>query len=79
MTIMHIAIPDDLKDAFEKAYPGETIEQAVERLLRAEVAKRQQMSHSDSASLVEQFRRIREQTPSTSDEEIRALREEGRP
>ncbi len=72
MTVMHIAIPDDLKDAFEKAYPGETIEQAVERLLRAEVEKHQSTPPSNRASLVEMARRIREGTQPTSDDEIRA-------
>lgn len=89
MTIMQIQIPDDLKEAFEKAFPGETIEQAVERLLRAEVARKPpatdvvkgsaSRTDKDVEALMEKFRRIRENSPPTSDEEIWALRQEGRP
>ena len=78
MTVMQIPIPDDLKEAFEKAFPGETIEQAVQRLLRAEVERRQVAPRSNQG-LVEMARQIRERTPPTSREEIRRLREEGRP
>jgi len=79
MTIMHIQIPDDLKEAFEKAFPGDTIEAAVERLLRAEVSKRRPALTPRAQALLEKIRSIRESTPPTSNEEIRALRHEGRP
>ena len=78
MTIMHIQIPDDLKEAFEKAFPAETLEQAVERLLRAEI-ERGQATAKGGQSLLERARRLREKSPPTSNEEIRALRHEGRP
>jgi hypothetical protein len=74
MTIMHIAIPDDLKEAFEKKFPGETIEQAVQRLLRKEVAD--QSTSTSNRSLVDMARSIRDQSPPTSDEEIWAIRQE---
>jgi hypothetical protein len=74
MTIMHIAIPDDLKDAFEKKFPGETIEQAVQRLLRAEVSKGSQTA--GQGSLVEMAKSIRENSQPTTDDEIWALRQE---
>jgi hypothetical protein len=73
MTIMHIAIPDDLKDAFEKKFPGETIEQAVQRLLRAEVGT---APAAERVSLVEMAKSIREKSQPTTDDEIWALRQE---
>jgi hypothetical protein len=90
MTIMHIAIPDDLKDAFRKKFPGEPIEQAVQRLLRAEVGKGSQTagarcdkltgtasrSPEAVAAFMEDLRRLRESTPPTSNEETWALRQE---
>jgi hypothetical protein len=80
MTIMNIVIPDDLKEAFEKAYPGETITQAIERLLRAEVARKPSVHKRpfDTQTLVEMARDIRDGTPSTSNIEICDVRQEGR-
>ena len=79
MTIMHIQIPDDLKEAFENAFPGETIEAAVERLLRAEVARQRPALPPRAQALLEAFDRIREKTTPISNDEIRRLRHEGRP
>jgi hypothetical protein len=90
MTIMHIAIPDDLVDAFEKKFPGETIEQAVQRLLRAEVGGVSPTAETrndkptgtasrtpdEVAAFMEDLRKLRESTPPTSNEEIWALRQE---
>ncbi len=79
MTIMHLKFPDDLVAAVQQVFPSETLEQVVERLLRAEVARRQSPADDGGQSLVEAFRRIREQTEPISDDEIRRLRHEGRP
>jgi len=79
MTIMHIQIPDDLKEAFENAFPGETIEQAFERLLRAELARRPMPRSPGSQSLVEAFKELSKNFPPMSHEELRRLRQEGRP
>ena len=77
MTIMQIPIPDDLKDAFEKAFPGETIEQAVERLLRAEVERRttdadRAKDHAQAFQHIRDF--AKDMNLSMSDDEFRAAR-----
>jgi hypothetical protein len=78
MTIMHIHIPDDLAEAFPKAFPSESLEQAFERWLRLEVARRQQMTPRAKA-IIEAFRRIREGSTPITDDDVRSLRHEGRP
>jgi hypothetical protein len=77
MTIMHINVPDDLAEAFPKAFPGESLELAFERWLRAEVARREQIKPRAKA-IMEAFRSIREASTPITDGEIRALRHEGR-
>ena len=79
MTIMHVQIPDDLMQAFEKAFPSESIEAAIERLLRAEVARTADPARPDPQAIMDAFARIRAQTEPTSNDEIRRLRHEGRP
>lgn len=77
MTTHYIPIAGELKVAFEKAHPGETVDQAVKQWLE------QQLPHAAAepkVSLVEQARRIREDMKlSLTDDEFRALRHEGRP
>ena len=79
MGLMQITIPEDLQEAFEKAVPGETIEQAVQRLLRAEILRNQQSPAPRSASLVQQFRELAASFGPVSNDEIRRAREAGRP
>lgn len=79
MSVMHIQIPDDLKEAFEKAFPGETVDAFVARMMREALSKRSEIEAKPRESLVEAFKKLREKFPPTSDEEIRRLREEGRP
>jgi DNA-binding IclR family transcriptional regulator len=80
MGMIQIQISDDVKAALEKSYPGETIEAAVERLLKAEVAKQPvPLTSAEIEAFMERVRRIRESGPSVSDDEIRRLRHEGRP
>lgn len=79
MTMIQLNISDDLKEAFDKAFPGETIEQVVERLLRAEVGRRPPPAPSEVEAYMERIRRIRESGPAIADDEIWKLRQEGRP
>jgi hypothetical protein len=78
MGIIQIQISDDVRAALEKAYPDETIEAAVERLLLEKVVPKP-AAVAANESLSDMARRIRSGTPPTSDDEIRALRHEGRP
>ena len=75
MTIMHIQIPDDLKEAIDKAFPSGTFEPALEEWIRSEVERRAALA-KDRAGLVESFRRLREKSIPTSNAEIRAIRDE---
>ena len=78
MTIMRINLPDDLKDAFEKAFPGESIEAVIERLIRDEVTRRKAASRPSGQGIVEAFKELKAKTTPISSDEIRRLREEGR-
>ena len=76
MTMMiQIGLPDDLVKAAEAAFPDGALQPAFEHWLRAEIEKRT-TANKRANDLLESFRRIREQTPPTSDEEIRAIRDE---
>ena len=81
MTIMQIPIPDDLKEAFEKAHPGETIEAAVERLLRAEVARTSRVfATQEAAKLFASITALAKgMNLQLTDDQFRTLRHEGRP
>ena len=79
MTIMHIQVPDDLVQAAKEVFPVGAVESAVAAWLKSEIERRQKAATLGSESLVEMARRIQEQTPPTSYDQIRALREEGRP
>jgi hypothetical protein len=89
MGMIQIQISDDVKAALEKAYPGETIEAAAERWLRERAAvdivakphvtkssPKGRKTPEEVAAFMEDLRKFRECTPSTSDEEIWALRQE---
>jgi hypothetical protein len=89
MGMIQIQISDDVKAALEKAYPGETIEAAAERWLREKVigdvtalphsAKprtKRSKTPEEVAAFMEDLRKFRERTPSTSNEEIWAMRQE---
>jgi hypothetical protein len=79
MTIMSINIDGDLKRSFEEAFPGEPIEKAIERLLRAEIARRRRRTPEEVERLLAEFDAMRAKSRPLSDEEIRRLRDEGRP
>ena len=79
MTAITINIADDLKRAFEKAYPDETIEAGVERVLRAEIDRRRTLrAPHEVDAILEAFARVQKLTKPLSDDEIRELRHEGR-
>ena len=78
MSVMHIQIPDDLRQAFETAFPGETVEAFVARMMREAISRKVQAGEAPRESLVDAFKRLSQQFPPMSDEEIRAARAEGR-
>ena len=74
MGTMNFSIPDDVKDAFNKAFDGENKSAIVTRLMiRAiEDAERRRKS----AGFVERIRLIRAKGRPVTEEEIRRVREE---
>lgn len=85
MTIMTIRIPDDVKEAFDKAFEGEDKDAIIARILR-EAAESKVRASAGSEEKAERLREaadaileLRKQPPYFSDAEIRQAREEGRP
>ncbi len=89
MGMIQIQISDDVKAALEKLYPGETIEAAAERWLREKLAggttiqphatelkTKRSKTPEEVAAFMEDLRKFREGSPSTTNEEIWALRQE---
>ena len=81
MGTMNFSIPDDVKEAFNKAFEGENKSAVVTGLMRRAIEERQQRAKQDDAfdALIEELLRARAQDPPMSDEEIRRIRVEGRP
>jgi hypothetical protein len=81
MTIMTIRIPDDVKEAFDKAFEGRDKDAIIADLIRraAAEAKSGEDRGSDE-SLVERFRKFRELSPIDANTdnpgEIREIREQ---
>ncbi len=81
MTIMTIRIPDDVKEAFDKAYEGQDKDAIIADLIRRAAEERaNDGTASPSGSLVERFAKFRERTsvkPDVADQdEIREIREQ---
>jgi cytochrome P450 len=74
-----INIPKDMETAFEEAFPGEDKATAIMRLIRAEIAKRQNggpVAEDSFDDLVAEVMRLRDEPPYFSDDEIRRARDE---
>jgi hypothetical protein len=80
MTIMQISVPDDVKEALEKAFPDEPIPQAIEQVLRNALAVYPHpIKKAEGRELYNSIRALAEEMKlQLSDDEIRALRHEGR-
>jgi hypothetical protein len=74
MATMNFSIPDDVKEAFNRAFEGENKSAVVTGLMRKAVEERERSRRS--ADLVERLRRIRARSRPVSDEEIRRARQE---
>jgi hypothetical protein len=82
MTIMTIRIPDDVAEAFAKAFEGEDKDAIIAQFIRDGLASRTKPAKAPAREavpdLVERFRKLREGMPAISQDEIRQLREEMR-
>ena len=71
---MNFSIPDEVKEAFNKAFEGENKSAIVSSLMRRAVEERERSRRS--ADFVERLRRIRARSRPVSDDEIRRARQE---
>jgi hypothetical protein len=74
MATINFSIPDDVKEAFNKAFDGENKSAVVANLLRKAVEEKERKRRS--ANLVERMRQIRADSNPMTDDEIRRAREE---
>jgi hypothetical protein len=86
MTIMTIRIPDDVKEAFDKAFEGEDKDAIIAQFIRDGLAAWGKKVETQAEDLAERRRKavdaileLRKKMPALSNEEIRKAREEGRP
>jgi metal-responsive CopG/Arc/MetJ family transcriptional regulator len=81
MATMNFSIPDDLKEAFNKAFKGENKSALVAGLMRKAIEEKRRRARQDKELdvLIEELLRIRAEDPPATDEEIRRARVEGRP
>ena len=80
MTIMTIRIPEDVKEAFDKAFEGEDKDAIIARLLQEAAGKRAQAEEvaERRRKAVDAILELRETMPAISQDEIRTTREEMR-
>jgi hypothetical protein len=74
MATMNFSIPEDVKEAFNKAFEGENKSAVVADLMRKAVEDRARRNRS--ADFVERMRRIRASGRPVTDEEIKTARRE---
>jgi hypothetical protein len=74
MGTMNFSIPDDVKEAFNKAFEGENKSAVVARLMRQAIEEKERKIRSEG--LVERLRQIRARGRPVTADEIRRAREE---
>jgi hypothetical protein len=74
MGTMNFSIPDDVKEAFNKAFKGQNKSAVITRLMRRAIEESERRRRSQG--LVERLRQIRAHSRPMTDDEIRHAREE---
>jgi hypothetical protein len=74
MATMNFSIPDDVKEAFNKAFEGENKSAVISNLMRRAIEQKERDRRS--AGLVERLRQMRAKSRPMTDDEIRRAREE---
>ena len=74
MGTMNFSIPDDVKEAFNKAFEGENKSAVITRLMRRAIEEKERNRRSQG--FVERLRQIRGRSRPATDDEIRRAREE---
>jgi hypothetical protein len=81
MATMNFSIPDDVKEAFNKAFEGENKSAIVSGLMRKAIEEKERRAEQDKEldALIDDLLRARAEDPPLSDEEIRRIRIADRP
>lgn len=77
MATVNFSVPEDVKAAFNEAFEGRNKSAVIAELMREAVERVQRRQKSREA--VERILRRRHQAPAASGDELRSMREEGRP
>ena len=77
MATINFSVPDDVKDAFTKAFKGENKSAILTRLLRDAVEERKRQKRRMTA--INAILRLRAKSIAVTDNEIRKARKSGRP
>lgn len=77
MATVNFSVPEDVKAAFNEAFEGRNKSAVIAELMREAVERVQRRQKSREA--VERILRRRRQAPAASGDELRSMREEGRP
>jgi metal-responsive CopG/Arc/MetJ family transcriptional regulator len=77
MATINFSVPDDVKDAFNKAFKGENKSAILTRLLRDAVEERKRQKRRMTA--INAILRLRAKSIAVTDNEIRKARKSGRP
>ncbi len=77
MATVNFSVPDDVKDAFNKAFKGENKSAILTRLMRNAIEERKRQKRRMTA--INAILRLRSTTSAVSDDEIREARKIGRP
>lgn len=77
MATVNFSVPDEVKEAFNKAYEGENKSAVIARLMREAVEEKARQERRRAA--IRELLERRKQRPTATDEQIRVAREEGRP
>ncbi|RME33365.1 MAG: hypothetical protein D6786_07950 [Gammaproteobacteria bacterium] len=77
MATVNYSVPDEVKEAFNRAFAGENKSAIIARLMRQAVEEKERAKLRREA--VKQILELRKRAPAVTDEDIRAAREEGRP
>ena len=77
MATINFSVPDDVKDAFNKAFKGENKSAILTRLLRDAVEERKRQKRRMTA--INAILRLRAKSIAVTDNDLRKARKSGRP
>lgn len=77
MATVNFSVPDEIKEAFNRAFEGQNKSAVIAELMRKAVEEAERRKRRQEAFRL--LTEARKERPALTDEEIRAAREEGRP